>query len=445
MSKAKKFEILAAWQFFALAIIFFLPLFFMSKNGFLGPDAGGYIAHGLSRPPLYPIFLILFKMFGSFQFLLARIVQTLLIFLSLLYATYWLQKKLHIKRIFAFLAIFVIGILMVRCKTTVEIMSEGIAFPIFVVTFLKYVDCFINCSFKNIFMVSCGSILLILTRQQFYFMYILMFIPLIIHRSEQTKTILFRFVITVLFLILVGMSFAKFYYTFLANTTLYNQTNGTQWQFSGWRILEQPIFLSSKKDVLLLHSSDERKIFLAIHDRLTQLKFTKNSMPSQISDNLLDSEFYYMTVLGKMQDSIRSAMSTSIPEKYSGTQMDNAVRNIAFTLFLNHIRENLSFYLLRTCFYIANPYVMIALSILIMTIIFCLISRRFKFFSTKKIFLFTGLLIIFANGGLVGLVETWSPRYFYYSYFIYFCMAAIISDYFFNDGDTEKTIREYKC
>lgn len=410
----------------------------MSLHNHLGSDAYGYIDRQLCREPLYPLFLAFFKIFGSWQLVMARISQTIITFLSLLYAAAWLQKKIQLKKFLVFLVLlFMATLISLHCKTLTKIFSEGLAFPLFVVLFLKYVEAFEQFSIKNVLLISIGTMLLILTRMQFLYLYAFLCILLIWHlRHNQPIGNIFRAMGIIILTISTGLVFSAFYYKHIAifPSDYKSQRTGAEWEFTGWRFTVQPLFLA-EKDKSLFKIPTEEKLYSGIYSYLYDRGLTRAAMPQQISDNKLDSEFYYMAVLGKIQDNIRAAIKQLQPGSgMSGDQVDHFMKKMTLTIFLHHAKDNMSFYFLRLGYYFANPFVLFSCCILLFAVLYRFITDGQWKPSITHLFVMIGLSFVITNAGLLSVVEVTSPRYFYYQYFLYFCFAAILANKVMGDS-----------
>lgn len=433
-SKFNLLKTLRWWQFTLIVVILILPLFHMSLNTNLGSDADGYIHHTLAWPPLYPLFLMVFKLFGAWQFVAARIAQTFLTFLALLYAARWIQNRLAIKNGLVFLVVlFMASLISLHSNTLSIITAEGISFPLFIITFFKFVEAFECLTIKNVLFVSIGSTLLLLTRSQFYSMYAMLLALIIWHlRHHLSMKILLSSLGIMIVISLVGLGFRAFYYKEIAYIPPHYQatTTGAGWEYSGWRFTVQPFFLAPESDQSLFKSSAEQKMFVGIHRFLAKRHFTSATVPTPITQNLLQTELYYMSILGNLQQNIRFAIEKIQPHStLSGSQTDHFLKKLTLELYYHHMKESAAFYIVRLGYYLANPFVAFAFCITILCFIYrFIVDARWKP-SITHLFMIVSFLFVLLNAGLISIVEVWAPRYFYYPYFLYFCFAALLANY----------------
>lgn len=434
------------WQIGILGLIIFSPLFGISSNSYLGPDSGGYINFGLSRPPLYPFFIWIFHIFGDQQYIIARWAQTILTFAALLYAGQWLYKNLAIPKILIFfIMLFIISLISLHSNTLTKIFSEGITFPIFIVTFLLLVESFRVLDNKKLIMILTGISLLILTRNQFYFFYPVISFVVIWHwwRKEPATKILSSLAIIILSF-LVTLSLAQGYYYWI-NKHVHAPDTGTQWQYSGWRFLEQAMYLSDYSAAKYFQNPIEKNLFERILKQLEEAKLTRSSAAASLHINyLLTAEYHYISVLGEIQDTIRKAIDNNQPSEMTGDQINSLILHMSKTLYSHAITENLAFYVLRFTFYAGGFWICLASLIALFAMSYRIFTHRSWNPTMSQAFIMASFLVILGNAALVSLVEVQAPRYFYYSYFLYFCLFALLAKEFIHKFDESYLILSSK-
>lgn len=420
------------WQLLLLGSLIFFPLFGMSPDTNLGSDAEGYIHPQLCRPPLYPIFLWVFRIFASQQLIVARWAQTILTLFSLLYAGWWLQKNLHVPKFISFLIILtMIMIMSLHTHTLAWIFSEGIAFPIFIVTFLLWVENCKNLNAKTFFMVVMGSSLLILTRNQFYYLYPVLALCVLWHfwRGLSWQKMLGYFTIIILSALMTVL-FAQSYYDWIGRH-IGPSHSAADWKYSGWRVLVQPIYLADQSAEKLFQNPVEKKLFIHLFNQVNKDQYTRlSAAPLHENNNLLAAEYHYMSTLGKLQDSVRIAIKTHIPKGVSADKVDQLLFHISKTLVLNALKENISFYLLRVTFYAGGFWIFLSSLITLFAMSYRILTDRKWQPSMGQAFIMLALLLILLNAAFVALVEIQSARYFYYPIFLYFCLFGLLASEF---------------
>ncbi|EKD70117.1 MAG: hypothetical protein ACD_46C00631G0002, partial [uncultured bacterium] len=157
------------FPYFIIGLMIFFFLATHSPN--LEYDTPSYINFGVIRPPLYPLFISLFRWAAPHQFSLIIWTHGVLLFAAILYARYWLKKNFQIPDLFIFIT-FLFTLLTISFHFQLTyVQSEGITFPLFIVTFFLLIECFYQFSFKKISCLSLLVSLLVLARLQFFYLY----------------------------------------------------------------------------------------------------------------------------------------------------------------------------------------------------------------------------------------------------------------------------------
>ena len=422
------------WQISILGLLIFFPLFNILPNSDLGSDASNYIYFDPCRPPLYPLFIAIFHLFGEQYLIMARWAQTILNFVALLYAAQWMQRELKMPNFLNFLILFsMIALISLHTHTLVWIFSEGIAFPIFIVTFLLLVESCKTLDTKSFTWVVIGTSLLVLTRHQFYYLYPILILCVIWHlwRREFKKKILINGA-TIILSILITFTLGQIYYYWIGKDRT-PSSHAAAWQYSGWRVLVQPIYLANANAEKYFSNLVEKTLFIHLQQHLEKDQYTRNTAaPLRDNNNLLAAEYHYMSVLGKLQDSIRTAIKQNIPQGISADQVDNLLFHISKTLFLQQLKENMAFYILRITHYSGGFWIFLSSLITLLAIIYRVLTDRQWNPSMQQVFIMVSIFFILANAAFVAIVEIETPRYFYYSIFLYFCLFGLLAKEFIN-------------
>lgn len=391
-------------------------------------------------PPLYPFFIWLFHIFGTKQYIALRWGQSILTFWSLLYAADWMHKNLSIPRFINItIMALMIGFMSFHGQTLTRVFSEGLSFPIFIVTFFYLVEAFQSPDLKKIALVSLGSSLLILTRHQFYYFYVMLAFSVIWNywRRGLFRLMIKNLGLITLFIIMTGILSQQYYHWVSKSSG--QSWSAAQWQFTGWRVLVQPMYLAHSTDDVYFSDPEEKKLFDKILNHLEKDQYTrKTAPPLKDNDNILAAEYHYMSILGKFQDSIRRGIEQSQPIDKSPEQVDKMLFHMTKTLVAHSIKENLVFYLLRVTFYSGAPlWVFLSLMIIFLTMIYRIILDKSWCPTIEQAFVMMALIFIVLNSAFVAIVEVQMPRYFYYSIFLYFCLFGLLSTWFINKIDSQ--------
>ncbi|OGT37951.1 MAG: hypothetical protein A3F11_02970 [Gammaproteobacteria bacterium RIFCSPHIGHO2_12_FULL_37_14] len=423
------------WQITLLSMMIFSPLFSMSLNSDLGADSTGYIDRQLCRPPLYPIFIWAFHIFGNQQLIVARWAQTIFTFVSLLYAGRWIQVNLEMPRLLSFLILLSVTMVISLYTHTLElIFSEGIAFPIFIYTFLLFVETCNKLETKKLAGVTLGISLLILTRHQFYYLYPVAITCLAWHlwKKESRKKILANLMIIILFTFTTAVLTQVYYHAIGKERG--PSSNASDWQYTGWKVLVQPIYLADLTATKYFTNPAEKTLFLAILQHLEKDQYTRNSASSlRDINNLRAAEYHYISNLGRLQDSLRRAIEQNTPSGKSVNEVDSLLSHMSKILFMHSFKENISFYILRVTHYSGGLWIFLSSLLVLFLIFYRIVTDRDWRPTIEQLFIMISILFIFVNAAVVAVVESDTPRFFYYSIFLYFCLFGLLAKKFYKN------------
>lgn len=242
----------------SICILFLLLL---SSNPVHYPDSTRYLNGSLIDPPLYSTIIIIMKfVFGSLNSVI--IFQTLIIGFSIIYftKTFAIHFKLNTKaKIFISILLFLPII-----KFYNNLLTEPIsyAFSLLLVSFI--VKLIFNFNIQNLIWSSIFAILLLLTRNQFIFIYpviFLIYLTIIIQKSSKK---IFVYLIASFFAIILVHNFLNFTNKYVKKDTLKNDL--LMYENSGpfYFIFIDAVYISKVKDSELFTDQNLRKVVTTI-------------------------------------------------------------------------------------------------------------------------------------------------------------------------------------
>jgi len=418
-----KKELLSLFQIAVLGLMIFAPL--CGAQPYVGSDGRGYIHFWSWRPPVYPIFIWLFHGFGEYQFVVTMWVQSFLVFVALLYARFWLHTYLNLSQFVTFLILsFTIIVDFLSSHILQWMYAESIAFFLFIFTFLLFVDNLKTFNSKKlIFMVIAGN-LLILTRGQFICFYLLfLLIPILqFWNKKPKKQAIFTFLtimISIVFFMLVDKSYHYF---------LHGQFRGIS--YVGRDLIVQPLYLADSTSARYFTDPDEKSTFIKLINKLEKRHLTRNTAPSPVMAKYSRISYDYFTNNYNLIDELFSQDIYPPEIADSDYQSDDLMFNIAKTLILNEPKANLTLYVWKITSYFATPWIFFAFLITLIAIVFRVLIDRDWQPSMKQLFIIASFLFILVNAIIVAIFQTYSPRYFYYTYFLFFCLSGLLANEF---------------
>src|SRR3990167_4131283 len=390
-----------------------IVLILLTHSPIIGNDTSSYVNFSSGRPPLYPIFIWLFKWCGTHQFEAVVWAKTIIFGISFFYARAWLRQRLNIPDFLIFI---------VCCVTTVTtfrmvLVSEDLTIPLFIVAFFTSVDVMKEFQLKKIILLSILVSLLVLTRNQFYFYY-LFFLWLIFWycwiKIPKIKIVLGASILC--FSIVSTSLVSKLYSYFIHAPTTCDL-------FLSHQLIIQPLYLADMNAIYYFKDPAQKEYIQTVLTQIKKQKLTASDIPlSPIYPQ--DIYSYY----GFNYDPIAYIncyylANIHIPLAYQ----DHFMTNIAIILFLHDLKKNLYFFAWKyTSFFGSIPF---AFAVLIVLSAACFrLSNRYFSPSIEQVFIIVGLVLVLSNNAVVALVAGGILRYLSYNYFIYYCIAALAAD-----------------
>lgn len=382
-------------------------------------DTPSYTTLYTSRPPVYPIFFWLFHLFGKYQYVAVMWAQSIISFSALLYARKWLHKHLGISEVLTFFILsFCIVQIFFHFELLQSICSEGLSFPLFIITFLLLVDCFKTCNLRKICYLSACTGLLILTRIQFIYFYPLLGILVIWYfwRKIPIKHTFITLMI-VLFSILI---------TAEANRTFHVLFPGQTGDMSpGEYLLFNALYLSDSNFVKYIDKVDDQIIYAKIVKQLEEHQLTKKSAPPVLGKPIALTRAYVHYNAAYIQ------IVRSYYKIVNGMPRDQVIAiatNISKAIYLHSIKDNLIFYVGKIVTFFGDISFFTVFALILLVGALRSLSDRAWNPDYCQIFIIISFLTILANVAFVSIFEALETRYLYYCYFLILCLGALLNE-----------------
>ena len=254
------------------AFMLFIFLFYMQDGSVFSPDSSTYINHSLIRVGLYPLtislFQCLFKGYALQALVGFQLIFTILasyFLATLLQTTFKLPSLLHWTLMIVFLSPLIFF------QSANDILSEGLAYPLFLLTSYFFLKGILQKNIKDLCIFSFTTFLLVFTRQQYLFFYgVALFSFLFLFffaRDFQKKGAYFLSIV---------LSLGAF---FVAERACHLVFHGSfsQTPFIGSQLVIRPLFLAS---------DEAYKVFTDPK----QQQLVKETMEQIISEKLVDKD-----------------------------------------------------------------------------------------------------------------------------------------------------------
>ena len=409
------------WSYIViLSLLVFVPLYHGAPE--IWSDTAKYLHFDSSRPILYPIFLWLFHGFGNDQLNVVMWVQGALNFLTLLYVNKWLRERFQLPTYLTFIVSFVtIALIFNYFKMVQNITAEALAFPLFVLTITALVDTFKKFDIKRFFSLMLFCNLLILTREQFYYFYPLCLLVVAWHFWKHANVKMFLQGLAIFISSILIASFLTKTYQYSIN----HQFRGSS--HAGELFISQMLYLSSPGDNKYFTNPTEKLAFEKIMKKLQKLKITKQSAYDLHPPLTLDAAYNHFT---RVVIDIETYAKLNLPASMNAYEVNDTLLHISKTLFLHSIKNNLMFYTWKTASVVGGLWILIGFLMILSVFSLRAITDRKWNPSLSQIFIATALMTIISNAIFISVVAHYETRYFYYSYYLYFILAALVAKEF---------------
>ncbi len=409
------------WQLGILFCLIFIPLYGASPD--IWEDTGAYLYFDAVRPPIYPLFLWLFHRFGQHQLLVAMWVQSLINFLALVYAAYWLHTRLELPKFLIFILLAFSVVLLQHFSVYRSILTEALSFPLFIVAVMFFVDSFKDFNIKKVILLSLTVNVLVLTRGQFYYFYILFFMLIAWHiwkRSPLRKLLVGS--LTIIFFITVAMLGNRAYHYVLHKHFSVSSASGAVF-------IQQAMYLSNLGDAAYFRNPDERLFFEKTMKTLEDKHLTRDNPPLILRPPIglgVASE-YYERAYFPIMCTVRSNLPSRNLYSYDSSAF---LVKISKTLYVHNLKKAGIFYVWRVASFVGGPMFFLGFLIVLISICFRALTDRSWNPTIKQIFVSVSFFIILANAAVIGCCAGTDLRYFYYAYFLYLCLWGLLAKEF---------------
>lgn len=417
-------------------VIFFAMIFFLCTHApYLGNNAPTYTDFTIIRQPIYSIFIWLFHWVHQYQFEWVMWTQGLLTFFALVYTRNWLIQNLNVSNL-SILLVFFLVLMTISFHYQVRSLDdpEGLAFPIFILTFFNTISCFKKYDVRKIILLSILVSILVLTRTQFYFYYGILVVLSIwyLWKKVPIKKTISCIVVFTLSAALINLADRGYHYVMNGSFT-------TE-PFFGLSVIIQPLYLASNNSENYFLNPAEKKTVQNLLDWINsqELNFAVDALShTKIQYYEYANQEYSRNYLPiqSMVNKTFTGMSFDHLERIDNTtlsSMNDRTLYISKILFFKNMKKNIYLY----CYKVIDAMGGIA-TFLFFCLLFCIAifkifrNRESDDISISEIFVFLILLTTFFNAMIVAVAEPNCARYFCYTQFLLYCFGAYLGELIF--------------
>jgi hypothetical protein len=384
----------------------------------LATDSASYLNFSWARPPLYPLFLWLVHFFSTDQLEAVKWAQFILTYLVLLYARGCLKHHFQISEFVIFGFVVVVFLNLFRLEILTTIASEGLAFPLFVLSFFLLIDSLKTFNMKKSFLFILCVALLVLTRTQFVYLYVFYFILLFWGGW-------YKFNFKKIGLLACMMISVVLVPHFLKAEMLSARGHAPNTSLTGLVLLATPLILVDSGAVESFSDPTDRRRMEVILNNMKKYKVQTHSMLETKGGVPIS------TVYDDFQTFRNDLFNRVIPDSFSDlTEPERSRATLFFykALVANNVARCIYLYAYKAVQFIGGFGIAQPLVVIVFSGLYRVIRMRENILSVTQILVMIALLIVLFNAMLLAITEAYVPRYFIYTDFIFLLLAIIISD-----------------
>jgi hypothetical protein len=381
-------------------------------------DSVGYISMSLIRSIGYSIFVNFFQsLFGSYGISILTFVQYFLGLFSCFFLIKSIKQTLNLNYWFLVVLLgVIISPLSYELKVSRSILSEGLAYPLFLLTTANLIIAFLKNKINNFYYAVLLTIILILVRGQFLFftpILILVFVSIKRKKFSGKSILILLFLLAIPFLTILT---DKFYHKIMHNAFV-----STPW--TGIQINTMPYFVSDKNDYKLFKTNLHKEYFRFNYENLESKKLLLNQFP--VDKDKID--FFYKNYTIMCNETLSKDSYKFFDEKLTEDQktilIDKLNNEMFFPLLINNLRKWSDIYSRNIIKGLGTFHIFIAYCIVFIVCLLLYIKNDKHHLK----FVVLCLLIMFGNVFIVSIAEPATNRYLFYGNWILisFCLLLL--------------------
>lgn len=388
---------------YAISIVLLIGLFFffLSKGSIMSADSLSYIQKEITRSPLYPLLIgFLQTLFGSQAYTVLVAIQLAFGFYTCFLMASFFQKRFKLNS-FYFLFFLLITLTPYTFHFGNTVLSEGLAYPLFLLSCKFLFESVMDKDNKRFYWFLIMLSLLILTRRQYLFLYIVGIIAILylsIYSKKFSKT---QWVS--LTLALVGSVFIT---DFLERSYHYYY-NGkfTTVPFVGIQLMTMPIYLSTPKDANLYDDKEARTIITESSKLMSEKRCNASSVVSE--NESPEYWHYYVNYNNVSWGSLSKAVATAYPDHWDWVTIDKKLVSMYWPFLKVHWKRMSSLYIRNVIQSMGGYYLFIFIAFVFVSSLYFHHRNR----DNLSLGLFFVVLITYGNYFSTALVEPAMTRY----------------------------------
>lgn len=390
------------------------------------PDTSSYVGLSLITPPGYGTFLFVFrKIFGEHIYYPVIVgVQLVIGFASCIYLIKTIKTFFELdKRWLFFMDVILLAPIVIPEFLTVNrIVTQGLAYPCFLVTTSFLIRFLFGSNKRDIFFLLISIFLMLLIRTQFFFVIPVLLI-ILLYKWYQTKN--FKRYVSVIILLLclpVFVSLSQKAFNYIVQGKYINISS------TGLQIMIMPFFVADESDYKLYEDAKTREYYKKMYAIAYDRKLL-DDFYVPLNDNVFHYFDYNFVNISYGVFSIegRKFLMPSDPDSHDALiANDKMLVSMWFPLFIDNFWKCADLFY-KNVEHAFGGFYMIWLSLLV------LIGSLYLYCRCKEklaLFAFVCMLLTFSNIFLICVVQHSIPRYLIYHQWMLPVLFILLLDKF---------------
>ena len=407
------------YDLFSILFIVITLCFVLKTGAIYSPDSPGYLNMDIYRSSGYPLFIAFHKLFfGSFFIFFLLLSQFVLNIYGVFFITKNISNCLNLSKWNSNFLLILLSIpFFYEIKVINNILSEALAYPLFLLIAGNIFNFITFKNFKNIYFSILLLVILIQVRGQFLFVVPVLILAILISKTNNNYTKKHWIVIAVA----VSIPFISISTDTVFHKIAHNKAITTPW--TGIQISALPFFVSKPKDYLTLKSKLQQDYFKFLYSNLEKKKVLSSQVPEYPLSKI---DFYYANYVEIANNIIGNSGEDFFKNKYAPDDLVVANDKMAASITLSLIKNN---FIDWSKLYFQNIAKGIGSAKYLILNLLLLLFSMLKILKDNDLiakFIFIGTLLIIGNITLVALAEPTTSRYCFYTNWILISIVMVL-------------------
>lgn len=410
-----------------ITIYLIIGVLVIKKSPIYLPDSYTFVDMAFNHSPAYCTFLKIFtSIFGDYFELPVVIAQYIIIVFGVNFFIKTLKKTFHLHKVGL---IFIQLICLAPCVYVHDlgsaILSEALTYPIFLVIFSLTLKMFVEDNLKYVYKISMLLFVLILTRGQFLALIpaLILIVAYIIFKKKSFAKQFYFLAILIVIPLLTSVS-ERVYNKIVFGHFVNNAMNYVH-------VIASPFYIANESDIILFTDDDEKTYFNLIYSSLKEAELTRNQNLNSKLDDYLFYQYNFPEICNRRVYDLGLAY-------YEAKGLNFIEQNIALNTLCSKmvgplIKQNFKIWFKVFLKNLTNSFGSSKQMLFFLILLFYGVFNLIKTNKNIYKFIVIATLFMFANNTLIALVIHSIKRYiFYFDWVIFATFIILLNEIFKN-------------